>query len=145
MNCCCKVLCMRKVLLVILIISTFSLHVVADNLVGKVRKAVERSTLNQPGSKPFHLKAAISPSFERDKDIGRDAEAEMWWKSPNQWRREIRSRDFCQIEIFNHNQDWQKNDGDFFPEWLRETAVQLINPLPSSNEVFEHVKTAESS
>jgi hypothetical protein len=141
----CKVLCMRKFpCLVILTISTFSLHVAAENMVGKVKKAVDRSTLNQPGSKPFHLKADIRPSFERDKESGRNAEVEIWWESPNKWRREIRSTDFRQIEIFNNNHDWQKNDGDFFPEWLRETAVQLINPLPSSNEVLEHVKTAES-
>jgi hypothetical protein len=136
---------MRKSLcLLILSWLSFSLHAVGENTVGKVRKAVERSTLNQPGTKPFHLKAIISPSFERDKDNGRNAEVELWWVSPNQWRREIRSKDFRQIEIFNNNHDWQKNEGDFFPEWLRETAVQLINPLPNLDEVLEQVKTAES-
>jgi hypothetical protein len=64
--------------------------------------------------------------------------------SETRQRHEIRSTDFHQIEIFNNTHDWQKNDGDFFPEWLRETAVQLINPLPSSSEVLEHVKTTES-
>lgn len=121
-----------------------SLPAIAENMVGKVRKAVDHSTLNQPGTKPFHLKATIRPSFERDKDSGRNAEVEIWWASPNQWRREIRSSDFQQVEIFDNNRDWQKNEGDFFPEWLRETAVQIINPLPSLDEVLEHVKTAES-
>jgi hypothetical protein len=110
----------------------------------KVRKAVERSTLNQPGTKPFHLKASIAPSFERDKNSGRNGEVEVWWASPNQWRREVRCTDFRQVEIFNNNQDWQKNTGDYFPEWLRETAVQLINPLPTMNSVLEHIKTAET-
>jgi len=134
----------KTVSLLIVIVGSLSLHAVGENMVGKVRKAVERGTLSQPGTKPFHLKAIINPSFERDKDSGRNAEVEIWWVSPNQWRREIRSTDFRQIEVFNNNRDWQKNEGDFFPEWLRETVVQLINPLPSLDEVLEHVKTAES-
>jgi len=135
---------MCKALYLLVVFLTLSLHAVSEDLVGKVRKAVERSTLNQPGTKAFHLKATINPSFERDKDSGRNAEVEIWWVSPNQWRREIRSTDFHQIEVFNKNRDWQKNQGDFFPEWLRETVIQLINPLPSLNEVLEHVKTAQS-
>jgi hypothetical protein len=141
----CTVLRMRNVLCIaFLAMSAFSLHAIAENMVGRVKKAVDRSTLNQPGTKPFHLKATVSPSFERDKGSGRTAEVEIWWVSPTQWRHEIRSTDFHQIEIVNNNLDWQKNEGDYFPEWLRETAVQLINPLPSLNEVLEHVKTAES-
>jgi len=121
-----------------------SVPAIAENMAGKVKQAVDRSTLNQPGTKPFHLKATIRPSLERDKDSGRNADVEIWWASTNQWRREIRSSDFQQVEIFANNRDWQKNQGDFFPEWLRETAVQIINPLPSPAEVLERVKTAES-
>src|SRR5215469_2232439 len=134
----------KAVSLLLVSVWVLSLHAVGENMVGKVRKAVERSTLNQPGTKPFHLKATVNPSFERDKDSGRIAQVEIWWVSPVQWRSEIRSADFHQIEVFNNNRDWQKNEGDFYPEWLRETVVQLINPLPSLNEVLEHVKTAES-
>jgi hypothetical protein len=43
----------------------------SENLVKDVKQSVTRSTLDQPGTKPFHLKAAIAPSFERDKDSGR--------------------------------------------------------------------------
>ena len=39
----------------------------AENLVKEVKKAVERSTLNQAGTRPFHLKASLAPSFDRDK------------------------------------------------------------------------------
>src|SRR4051794_13125049 len=97
----------------------------AENMASKVRKAVERSTLNQPGTKPFHFKAVVAPSFERDKGSARSADIEIWWASPSQWKREIRSPEFHQIEIMNNRHDWQRNEGDYFPEWLRETAVQL--------------------
>jgi hypothetical protein len=122
---------MCKLLLIgSLAISSYSTPAVAENMVGKVRKALERSTLSQAGTKPFHLKATIGPSFERDKDSGRDGTIEIWWTSPNHWRREIRTARFHQIAVFSNNHEWQKNEGDYFPEWLRETAVQLINPLP---------------
>jgi hypothetical protein len=116
----------------------------AEDLSTKVRKAVEKSTLDQPGTKPFHLKATYAPSLERDKDSRRTGEVEIWWKSPTQWRREVRSPEFHQVAIMDGAHEWQKNDGDYFPEWLRELAVALVRPVPLSFDVLaERVKSAE--
>jgi hypothetical protein len=112
----------------------------AENLANEVKNAVERSTLDQPGTKPFHLKAVLAPSFERDKESGRTGEVEIWWTSPTQWKREVRSPEFHQIEIVDGAQG---NEGDYIPEWLRETAVELIKPVPPINQVLEQVKTAD--
>ena len=54
----------------------FSLHAVAENHAGTVRKAVKRSTLNQPGTKPFHLKATVNATFVATKT----AVASQKWK-----------------------------------------------------------------
>ncbi len=115
----------------------------AEDDVGTVKKAVERSTLNQPGTKPFHLKAILAPSKDSDRGSNRTGEVEIWWASPTQWRREVRSPEFHQIAIVNGGKEWQKNEGDYFPEWLREVAAALINPIPSLNEVLDQVKTAD--
>jgi hypothetical protein len=115
----------------------------AENLVKEVKKAVERSTLDQAGTKPFHLKATLAPSFDRDNASGLTGEVEIWWASPTKWTRELRAPDFHEIEIVDGVKDWQKSEGDYLPEWLRETAVELINPVPPINEVLEKVKTAE--
>jgi hypothetical protein len=115
----------------------------ADNLAKEVKKAVERSTLDQSGTKPFHLRAVLAPSFERDKESGRTGEVEIWWASPTQWKREVRSPEFHQIEIVDGTHDWQRNEGDYFPEWLRETAIELIKPVPPLEQVLEQAKTAE--
>jgi hypothetical protein len=115
----------------------------SEDMTGKVRKAVERSTLDQPGTKPFHLKAVLAPSFERDKESRRTGEVEIWWASSTRWRREVRSPEFHQIELVNGGRDWQKNEGDFFPEWLREIAIALVRPVPDVKQVLEWVKTAE--
>jgi hypothetical protein len=91
----------------------------AEDLAKEVKKAVERSTLDQPGTRPFHLRAALAPSFERDKESGRTGEVEIWWASPTQWKREVRSPEFHRIEIVDGTHVWQKNEGDYFPEWLQ--------------------------
>jgi hypothetical protein len=116
----------------------------AEDAASRIRKAVEHSTLDQPGTQPFHLKSVVSPSFERDKDSGRNGEVEIWWASPDRWRRELKSPGFHQIEIMNNGRDWQQNEGDFLPEWLREIALELIRPIPPLDEVLEHAKTAET-
>jgi hypothetical protein len=112
--------------------------------VGAVKKAVERSTLNQPGTKPFHLKAALAPSRERDKDSGRSGEVEIWWASPTQWKHEVRSPEFHQIDIVNGSHEWQKSDGEYFPEWLREVAVALIEPVPLLDQVLDRVRGSDA-
>jgi hypothetical protein len=115
----------------------------ADDPGKAVKKAVERSALNQMGTKPFHLKAIIAPSFDRDQGSNRTGDVEIWWASPTQWKREVRSPEFHQIEIVNGGKEWQKNEGDYFPEWLRETCVALIDPVPSLDQVLEQVNKAD--
>jgi len=115
----------------------------ADDSEKLVKKAVERSTLNHAGTKPFHLRAVLAPSFERDRGSNRTGEVEIWWASPTQWRREVRSPEFHQIAIVNGGREWQKNEGEYFPEWLRETSMALIEPVPLLNEALKQVKDAE--
>ena len=115
----------------------------ADDSEKLIKKAVERSTLNQAGTKPFHLRAVLAPSFERDRGSNRTGDVEIWWASPAQWRREVRSAEFHQIAIVNGGREWQKNEGEYFPEWLREISMALIEPVPLLNEVLKQVKEAE--
>lgn len=101
----------------------------SEDLANTVKKAVEKATLNQPGTHPFHLKATYAPSFERDKGTNRNGTIEFWWQSPTQWRREVTSPDFHQVEIVDGDRRWQHNDGDYFPEWLRELAIAIVQPV----------------
>jgi len=115
----------------------------AENLAKEVKTAVEKSTLDQPGTKPFHLKAELAPSFERDRNSGRTGEVDIWWISPSRWRREVKSPEFRQTEIHDRDRIWQKNEGDYFPEWLRRTAIELVNPVPQLDQVLQHLNGAE--
>jgi TonB family protein len=59
------------------------------------------------------------------------------------WRRELRCPNIHQVQIVNNGQVWQKNDGDYFPEWLRRTAIELIEPIPRLQDVLNQIKGAE--
>jgi hypothetical protein len=116
----------------------------AEDSTELVKRAVEKSTLDQAGTKPFHLKATYAPSRERDKGSNRTGEVEIWWESPTKWRREVRSPEFHQIAIVDGARQWQKNDGDYFPDWLRELAVAIVRPVPLPMDVLlTRVKVAE--
>lgn len=119
-------------------------HSQAEDVWGQVRKAIEKSTLDQPGTRPFHLKATFAPTQDRNSGTHHEGEIEIWWLSPTQWRREVRCPQFHQIAIRNGDRVWQKNDGDYFPEWLEELATAIIRPVPLPEDVLEErVKTAE--
>lgn len=105
-----------------------------------VRKAVERSRLAQPGTRPFHLKAEIAGSEQEPNETG---EIEIWWQSPETWRREVRSPEFHQIQIVNGGRIWQKNEGEYFPEWLRNLAAEVVDPVPPLEHVMQEVKSAD--
>jgi TonB family protein len=115
----------------------------AEDQARRIKKAVEKSTLDQPGTKPFHLKAVLAPSYARDSDSGRTGEIEIWWESPTVWKREVKCPIFHQVQVVNNGRVWQKSDGDYFPEWLRQTAVELIHPIPRLPEVLDQIKSAE--
>ena len=109
-----------------------------------VKKAVEKSTLDQQGTRPFHLKATCAPTNVRDNDSHRTGEIEIWWQSPTKWRREVRSPEFHQIAIVNGSHRWQKNEGDYFPDWLREVTLAIVRPVPLPTDVLlQRVKTGQ--
>lgn len=116
----------------------------AEDLSGQVKKAVEKSTLDQPGTKAFHLKATFAPSQERDNVTNRVGNIEIWWQSPTRWRREVSSPEFHQISIHDGERRWEKNEGDYFPDWLRELGQAIIRPIPLPMDVLaKRVKTGE--
>lgn len=114
----------------------------AEDNISRIRKAVMQNTLAQPGTPPFHLKAVVAPSFERDKDSNRTGTIEIWWSSPTQWKREMIAPGFHLTEILNESRHWQHTEGSYFPEWLREITLALIQPVPVLDEAL--IRNAET-
>jgi hypothetical protein len=110
----------------------------------QIRSAVEKSTLDQPGTPPFHLRAELSPYRPGIEPAYLTGTIEIWWVSPKQWKREIQSSQFHQLAIMNDGKEWQHNDGDYFPEWLREITDDLLDPIPDLDQVLDESGGAAS-
>ena len=93
----------------------------AQDGVSLAKEAAKKSTLDQAGTHPFHLRAVLAPTAARDAGSGRSGEIEIWWKAPGVYRREMQSPGFHQVEIVNGGKVWQKNEGD---PW-RDNLFQL--------------------
>jgi hypothetical protein len=110
----------------------------------EIKSAVEKSTLDQPGTPPFHLRAELSPYRPGIEPAYLTGTIEIWWVSPTQWKREIQSPQFHQLAIMDQGKEWQQNDGDYFPEWLREITNDLIDPIPDLDQVLDESGGASS-
>jgi hypothetical protein len=93
-----------------------------------VEAAARRSQITLPGSKPFHLKAAIAEIDSPDSDY--KAEVEMYWVAPDRWRRTIKSPEFSQTMIVNGDKVSEQNQGDYFPWWLNDFMVAMFQLAP---------------
>jgi hypothetical protein len=108
----------------------------AKDPVESITAVVTNSTLDREGTPPFHLQATVKQPTDSAQGGEREGTIEYWWASPSQWRRELRTKGFHQVLVVNRNIRSQKDEGDYFPEWLRELAVALVRPVPISTTVF---------
>jgi TonB family protein len=95
-----------------------------------LNQMIHRSTLAEPGAKPFYLKATIT-----DKDDAKSqftGTVEEYWLSPAKWRRVITLRNFSQTRIVNGDQIYEENNGDYFPVTSEMLANEIVDPLPQS-------------
>lgn len=123
-----------------LIFAVLSIH--ASTMFGgdwrnQIKSAVKKSTLNQPGTPPFHLRAELSPYRSGIEPANLTGTIEIWWVSPTQWKREIQTPQFHQLAIMDAGKEWQHNDADYFPEWLREITDDLLDPIPDLDQVLD--------
>ncbi len=90
--------------------------------------ASANSTLTTPGSSPFRLKAVVSEAARPESSYR--AEIEEYWVSPNKWKRTVSSPDFSQTIVVNGDRYFERTNGDYSPQWLRELLIALFEPLP---------------
>jgi hypothetical protein len=87
---------------------------------------VVQGTLISPGSPPFHLRAAITERADFNEHI----DLELFWASPEKWKRTIRSQDFSQTLIVNGDKVFEDNSDDYFPLGLQTLATAVVDPTP---------------
>jgi TonB family protein len=91
---------------------------------------VHRSTLVEPGSKPFYLNATITDKDDSESEF--NGTVEEYWVSPTKWRRVIKLRDFSQTRIVNGDAVYEENTGEYFPVHDEMLANEIVDPLPKS-------------
>jgi len=93
-------------------------------------RMIQRSTLAEPGGKPFYLKATITDKDDPKSEF--NGTVEEYWLSPTKWRRVIKLRDFSQTRIVTGDQVYEENNGDYFPVNDELLANEIVDPLPKS-------------
>ena len=94
-----------------------------------LNRAIQRSSLTQPGGEPFHLRATSVPAYSYG--IDQSAEIEEYWVSPQKWMRTIRSKDFEQTVIVNGKLRFEQNSSDYYPKWLNDIVTALLETVPA--------------
>ncbi len=99
----------------------------SDSLDDLPKKAIERSQITAPGSRPFVLKATV---LEITNPANKDyrAEIEEYWVGPEKWRRTVKTSSFSETLIVNGDKTSEQIAGDYFPNWLRTLVAGMFDP-----------------
>ncbi len=94
-------------------------------------KALQKSSLTEPGSQPFHIR--ISVSEPENPQSPYQGAIEEWWVSPQQWRREVTSKDGShQTIVVAAGKKTEEDQGDYLPLWLNSFVMAAFDPVPDA-------------
>ncbi|MGA8938070.1 MAG: hypothetical protein WB439_02790 [Acidobacteriaceae bacterium] len=96
-----------------------------------LEKAFHRSTLGQPGAKPFHVRLEVSQAKGKPGDYA--ATIEETWAAPDRWIRTVHAHDVSQVTVMNGSGLHVVTQGEYFPKWLRDFVTGLFAPVPDPN------------
>jgi hypothetical protein len=97
-----------------------------------VNKALAKGSLTAEGERPFHIRVEISEPENPQSPY--QGTLEVWWISPNQWRREATAKGgMRQTIIVADGKKSEKDEGDYFPLWLRSFLTAILDPIPNAN------------
>lgn len=94
-------------------------------------KALAKSCLTGKDAAPFHVRVIVSEPENPDSPY--QGTIEEWWLSPNQWRREVTAKDgMKQTIVVVDGKKTERDEGDYFPLWLRSFVTALTDPVPNA-------------
>lgn len=97
-----------------------------------VKNALAKDSLTAEGSRPFHIRVEVSEP-ENSQSPYRGT-FEEWWVSPDQWRREVTvNGGMRQTIVVVNGKKTEKDDGDYFPLWLRRFVTAVLDPIPNAD------------
>jgi hypothetical protein len=120
--------CVRVIFLILASGTLFSSFAAPnDSLPELAKKAMERSEITSPGSRPFLLKAKVLEVTNPSNESYR-AEIEEYWVAPDKWRRSVKTFQFSQTLIVNGDKTSEELTGDYYPNWLRTMVSAIFEP-----------------
>ena len=87
-------------------------------------RALKSSSLTYEG-KPFH--AVMEIGTAGTEYSGR---LEVWWVDQSKYRVILTSPKFSQKKVVNGDRVFEKNDGDYYPRWLENFVLAVLDPVP---------------
>jgi len=108
-----------------------------------IDRMLKTSSLTYEG-KPFHAVLQIGNAGEEY-----SGRMEGWWVNATQYRLMVISPKLSQTKVVNGDRVYEKNDGDYYPRWLENFVLAVMNPVPMaegfrkagpqvSNECLKH-------
>lgn len=96
-----------------------------------VTKALNETLLTGVGARPFHIRIVVSEPENSQSPY--QGTIEEWWMSPDQWRREVSDKEgLRQTIVIAEGKKTEKDEGDYFPLWLREFVIAAFDPVPNA-------------
>lgn len=89
-----------------------------------LNRALKTSSLTFEG-RPFHAVMLIASA-----EKGYSGRVEVWWVSGSKYRLVVASPQFSQEKVVNGDRTAEKNDGDYYPRWLENFVLALMDPVP---------------
>jgi hypothetical protein len=92
-------------------------------------KALAKGLITGENARPFHIRVEITEPENPQSPY--QGAFEEWWVSPDQWRREATTKDgMRQTIVVTGGKKTEKDEGDYFPVWLRSFVKAVFDPVP---------------
>jgi len=96
-----------------------------------VDKALKKTLLTGENARPFHIRMVVSEPENPQSPY--QGTVEEWWVSADQWRREVTAKSgMRQTIVVSDGKKTEKDEGDYFPLWLRRFVDAVFDPLPDA-------------
>ena len=95
-------------------------------------RALKTSSLTFKG-KPFHAVMEIGKTGE-----DYSGRVEVWWVDGTKYRVVVTSPKFSQERVVSGDRVSEKDEGDYYPRWLENFVLAIINPVPMAKNFRGH-------
>jgi hypothetical protein len=96
-------------------------------------KALAKGLIAGENARPFHIRVEVSEPENPQSPY--QGAVEEWWVSSDQWRREVSTKDgMRQTIVVDQGDKSEKDEGDYFPVWMRNFVTALFDPVPNAKE-----------